>query len=436
MYCVQCGTRNPEDARFCKQCGRPMEPPEERPAQSAEAAHAPEPSPAVMTPDPEARFRELLNQAFRHYDRGEYEAAREACRDALDLKPDSAEAHALLSTLFERMGDLERAIAERERVLELNPSSLADREKLEALRKGQAQIGQRRILSARLPQPGFWESPAGAAVAAVGAALVVMAVGFAILAYRERRADEEARRRETPPPVAATGSVPATPPSQTQPPAFTGAPPATTAQQTPQAGTPPILQNGNRAAVPSGMTAPLPIQPQGAPLERATAPSPPEDPRSAAYFDPTQPSGGTQSSGTTVSGGDRPPPQGPGRIEIVVGPQPGGPQNPSPNTPASGSSAQMESRNNAAIAQNLQMAGRYREAALAWERALAGAGDRAAGYHQNAALCYQRAGDKANARRHYLEAIQAYRDMIAGGGDRDEAEQGIRACEAGLKLVQ
>ena len=409
-----------------------MEPPDERaPSEATEQPSAAPVSAAEHVPDPEARYSELIAQAFRYYDREEFEAAREACRDALDLKPDAAEAHALLSTIYEHLGDIPKAIEERERVVELSPNSFADREKLAALRAGIAQVGgRRRIVSPRLPAPTFWDTPWGAAVAAVATALVVLIVGYGILAYRESRTPPNGKTGAPAPAV--SGTIPGTVSSP--------APPAAPAPAQPTAPQQPPMQPQQQPAQartpeppPSQAVSPLPITPQTPPLEARTRESQPPS-ANGGFFDPSQPAPGQgsptpqQPSGSTAN-------PGPGRIEIVVAPRPGGSELPSPNAPST-TTPQMESRNNAAIAQNLQLAGRYREAAQAWERALAGAGDDAPRYHQNAALCYHRTGDKANARRHYSEAIRLYRDRIAAGGDREAAEQGIRACEAGLKLTQ
>jgi tetratricopeptide (TPR) repeat protein len=440
MYCVECGTKNPDDARFCKQCGRKMEPAGDAPAEPQSEA-APRSAAAEHILDPEARYKELLAQGFRHYDRGEFDGARDACRDAVDLRPDGTDAHALLSTCYERLGDIEKAIAERERVLELNPASIADREKLEALRTGITQVAPRRILSPRLKANGFWDSPAGAALAAVAAALVVIAVGYGVVTYREQRTRHSAPGSGTPP-GGAVGSTSAGNPAPAMPPGFSGATPAAQPQTplaTSAAQQPPA--SGARTGFPQGDLGPLPLRPQQPRLEAQASPAEP-DTGSGGFFDPGAGSASPPANprvansagpGSGSATGSSP---GPGRIEIVVAPQGPGPGNPSPNAPGGATSSQMESRNNAEIARNLQLAGDYRRAAQAWERALAGAGDDSARIHQAAALCYQRVGDNPNARRHYGEAIQDYRDLMSAGKAKEAAEQGIRTCEAGLKVCQ
>lgn len=428
MYCVECGTKNPDDAKFCKQCGRTMELPD--------AASSPAPPAAAQAPlaehvvDPEAKYKELLARGIRLFDRGQLEEAREACRDALDLSPDGTDARALLSTIHERLGDIDAAIAERERILQLNPASIADREKLDALKTGITQATSRRIVSARLRPETFWDRPAGAAVAAVGAALIVIAVGYAVLAYRDARTrdlDPNTGTLTAPP---QQGQSAAANPTPAMPPSFSGAP--ATQQPPPQpssteasAPAPDVRQPTSPAGTGLG---PLPVMPQQPALETQTSPSSP--PSGSSFFDPAP------SASNTGTASAAPPASNPGRIEIVVAPQGAGLSDSSPNASSSSAGPRMESNNNAAIARNLQLAGRYKEAAQAWERALAAAGDDAAKFHQSAALSYQRTGDYANARRHYNEAIAAYRDLIAAGKAGDTAEQGIKTCEAGLKVCQ
>lgn len=432
MYCVECGTRNPDDAKFCKQCGRRMEPldPERAPAAQQEPVVAP----SLAPHDPEARYKELLALAFRHYDNAEYDAAMIACKGALELKPDSTDGHALLSTIYERQGDRDQAIAEREKVLALNPASIADREKLEALRSGIAQVAPRKILSARRPEPTFWDTPAGAAAAAVAVTLVVVIVGYAFSVYRDRTArdappiqpgtvassglQQPAQQNPTP---AMSGQPGAVSPQSQQPPVQNPQPPPTASQQ-PAAG----------VLTPGGME-PLPIRPSPPPLGDNNARTG-QGAQDGGFFDPGRDNRSGTGSGAAGAETQPTPQPNPGRIEIVVSPQGGGggggaPAPPS-NPPAGG--ANTDSRYHAALAMDLQLKGDYRRAAQSWERALEGAGDDRPGIHQKAALCYQRTGDMANARRHYNEAIKGYRDQVAAGRNVEAATQAIKACEAGL----
>ena len=430
MYCVECGTRNPDDAKFCKHCGRRMEPPEvERAGDEHPASPAPAPEPVR---DPETRYKELLALAFRHYDNGEYDTAIIACNGALELRPDSTDVHALLSTVYERLGDREKAIAERERVLELNPASIADREKLEALRSGITQVTPRKILSARRPEPSFWDTPAGAAAAAVTVTLIVVVVGYAVSLYRDRSA------RTSPP--APQGTVPASVPQQPQNPnpVMSGQTPIQQPQQ-PAAQNqqpPPTMaqQPAPQAQTPAGMQ-PMVINPTTPPLEPDRR-QPRAGSSDGGFFDPgrnERPSAGTDTTGADAQPARQP---NPGRIEIVVSPQGSGNGNApvNANPPAGGSST--DSRHHATLAMDLQLKGDYRRAAQSWERALEGAGDDRPGIHQKAAICYQRTGDIANARRHYNEAIKAYQDQIAMGRNVEVATEAIKACQAGLAALR
>ena len=87
------------------------------------------------------------------------------------------------------------------------------------------------------------------------------------------------------------------------------------------------------------------------------------------------------------------------------------------------------------IARRHQMAGNYREAIEAYQQALPTAPSQGE-VHQQIAICYLRLSDKANARTHFQQAIQAYRLQIQRGQNVDAAHEGIRACEQGLKLCE
>jgi Tfp pilus assembly protein PilF len=432
MYCVECGTKNPDDARYCKQCGRRMEPAEPRAAESAEAAAPPAP-PAHALPDPEARYKELLALAFRHYDHAEYDAATLAIVGALDLRPDSTDAHALLSTVYERQGERDKAIAEREKVLALNPASIADREKLEALRSGIAQVAPRRIMSSRRPEPTFWDTPGGAAAAAGMVTLIVVVVGYAVTLYRDRAA--------RPAPQIRPGSLAQwSPPGWNRPaagPAMASAGPISSGQpQTPGTARGPaanqLPQAPGAGSSPSAMVEPLPVRPTSPPLAQDARP-PDAGVRDGSFFEPGRDGRPDPATAPPVGSGQSPPPNT-GRIEIVVSPQGGAATTP-PTNPNPGG-ANMESRNHAALAYDLQLKGDYKRAAAAWERALEGAGDDAPGLHLKAALCYQGMRDAGGARRHYTEAINGYRSQIASGRNVEAATQAIRSCEAGLAAIR
>jgi len=86
-------------------------------------------------------------------------------------------------------------------------------------------------------------------------------------------------------------------------------------------------------------------------------------------------------------------------------------------------------------AQEYQKAGNYSEALNAYRQALAQAefkGD----ILQQMAICHLRLGDKANARQHFLQAINEYERQIQQGYEVENARQGILACQNGLRLCE
>jgi tetratricopeptide (TPR) repeat protein len=87
------------------------------------------------------------------------------------------------------------------------------------------------------------------------------------------------------------------------------------------------------------------------------------------------------------------------------------------------------------VARRHQMAGNYREAIATYEQALPTAPSPGE-VHQQIAICYLRLGEKANARTHFQQAIQAYQEQIRRGQQVEAAREGIRACEQGLKLCE
>ena len=100
MYCIDCGTKNPDGARFCMECGMRMPVRDARPAAvdvgpTAESApHDSPPSAAPRAEEEEASSaKDLILSAFRHFEGGRHEEARALCARAIALEPGYAEAH-------------------------------------------------------------------------------------------------------------------------------------------------------------------------------------------------------------------------------------------------------------------------------------------------------------------------------------------------------
>ena len=125
MFCTACGTKNQLNSNFCKQCGQALE--KTAPAKISEADF----DHALPV---EEQVDALLERAYRLRKTGDLGGAVALCNEVLELRPTSTSAHSLLGQLYEAQGDKPRAIAALERVLEINPGSIADRVKLDELR--------------------------------------------------------------------------------------------------------------------------------------------------------------------------------------------------------------------------------------------------------------------------------------------------------------
>ena len=166
MYCPDCGRRNEADAQFCSECGTRFAGARARPATSTREPH------------------ELVRQASELKDRGQLEVAIELCRRAVLTEPRHRGAHALLGLLYERKGQTASAIREYRVVLEIDPNSTAEREKLDILLHGDRDDTG----AAAVPMGGWraqpWYLPAlGAGVVA----LALIVIGGIALVNRGKR---------------------------------------------------------------------------------------------------------------------------------------------------------------------------------------------------------------------------------------------------------
>ena len=125
MFCTSCGTKNSEDGNFCKQCGLRLDKPAHNKISEQDFERA--------MPEDE-QVTSLLERAYIARKSGDRLGAIALCHEALDLRPTSTSCHSLLGQLYEQGGERELAIEQYEKVMALNPGSIADRVKLDELR--------------------------------------------------------------------------------------------------------------------------------------------------------------------------------------------------------------------------------------------------------------------------------------------------------------
>ncbi len=347
--------------------------------------------------DTRAQVERLMREAMSLYEQGRIEESLLACEGALALDDTYAPALSLKGLIHERRGQIREAIAAYERVQAVNPLSVSERARLEALRRSP------RAAVRPAPSRPLWQETLPVVLAFLGAGMILL-VGLALVLRWSAPAPvvESAR-----PAVAATEPIEPrpTPPPPTAPPP-TAEPPA----QPPQAIVPPLVVDPSRVAL-----APAEPAPRGA---IPTLPAPDENaerkPERTASANAKPASDSEVMPDVKVEETQR------GVYEIRV-------QRVSETPP------QRPSANPLTTAQNLQRAGNYREAIQAYLQALPSAPNPAE-VHQQIATCYLRLGDKANARTHFQQAIAEYERQIQAGREVEAARQGIAACQNGLLL--
>ena len=144
MKCPNCGINNGRTNKFCRECGQKLEGLEEISEQVEAVEQA-----AVARPLDDVALGEELFSIMRLYEDGDLDtAASGRINDIIERSPDSASAHSIKALVCERKADLaasrgdtpasngylQQAVAEYETIIDLNPGSAADREKLVRLR--------------------------------------------------------------------------------------------------------------------------------------------------------------------------------------------------------------------------------------------------------------------------------------------------------------
>lgn len=430
MQCGKCKSVNDDDSRFCKRCGQYL--------YQAE-------NDKQKRPDEQIRVGELIYAAYKHKESGRIDEAILACQGALTLNDQSSSAHTLMASLYEMRGDMDLAIEEYRKVLQVEPGNLGVKEKISYLDN---------ILMAPVHEPGKFQlnieslRPYLPAISAAVSLCVILLAGFLLIrSTRKTTVVSPERSVET---------------SQSQP--------VQPAQQGPQ-GYPQqaTLEQQQAYPTPEQIHNPQTAQPQTAAVPAPPAPSNPVRNNSGARDSirrgippirlPTmiQPTSVAPSGTPIISPVDSRsaiPATGSGSPVIVpvngngFQPQYTQPEPPNVSQPSIVYHAPKPSTNGAGAvspiqpvqdpeerAMQLQGAGRYDDAIRAYQSVVKKSSDKGRIYQQMA-ISYQRVGKNQQAIDSYKKAIQAYRDQLASGRDAAEVQRDIRACEAGLQVSQ
>jgi tetratricopeptide (TPR) repeat protein len=415
MFCTQCGAYNTDDSRFCHQCGHRLQPERKMPPLDESVFQ-------LDSPEQQQKIQQLLDEALTHESQGRLHEAALACEGVLVLDPANTSAHSLLGLIYEKQGDLQKALAEYEKVVALNPDSVADRAKLEEVR---------RRLHMPSPRPPQEEPNQAPLLIAIFVAVGLFVLGLAAMNY-------QARPRSSPAPTQTPAVTQSAPPAAYSPynwyaPAAPGYAPPPVPQM------PPLKPDNLSVAPPRERSA----EQQGSATRAERTPLPPLPPitvvPSQSAATPSNRSHGRTSSPEPSTGGSVVMPdvalqpgaggQTPERqpvMEITVRPGTGGNGGVVAPPPPS-----MESEDLMRVAQQHQLAGRYREAIPLYQKALQGATDKGFIYQQ-IGLCYQRLGELDSARNAYQQAIAEYERQIAANQNVERARRGLEAAKQGL----
>jgi tetratricopeptide (TPR) repeat protein len=158
MKCPKCGTYNGKTNKFCRECGLHL-------AWVVEDENLRQDSADAVSED--VVLGEALADVYDCYESGDLDVALAGAEKIANGNPDSTSAHGILALIYERKGEIELeagdsgaarhfltlGLAEYEKIIDLNPDSAADREKLSALRvrlnggAAQASLTPRRLTS-------------------------------------------------------------------------------------------------------------------------------------------------------------------------------------------------------------------------------------------------------------------------------------------------
>ncbi len=459
MYCSSCGAKNGAESNYCRQCGYKME-------------RAPTPKLSEEEFDralpEEQQVTALLERAYRRRKDKDVAGAIAICQEVLQIRPNSTTAHGLLGQLYEQRGDRDLAVEQYERVLKLNPGSIADRVKLDDLKDG---VGSRQPTKGVLPKVVVVDHDGapfrGAMLWGVGFCILLIVFGAALAVAFNRRDDRvssdvatlnraskssgdsarmvqssgDARVTTTEKPRAdalANSSRDGTPTSNAAgvgsasgyvwpgPGVQFSAPPIYVLPQ--NYGTQQIS-----AAAPARTVRVKPVV-NNAPLsERSPADTDQgserihlkvtESPAANSHDVTIQVPKRDDGKGDVKPGGSR---QVAGMIKVT-----------SHNTvvdPSAAASPDSDASGLISIGQEKMNKTDYGGAIQAFRKSLAGANDESAYVYEQMGHCYQARNENKNAVTMYERGRDEYRKLITAGKQIDRANGGIRICENGIKI--
>lgn len=222
MICPECSATNGETNRFCRECGFRLE---------GVPGSAGQEGQADVRRDEVALGQELF-KVWQLFEAGELDGALREGEAIVRRSPESASAHSLVALIYERKAEQELArggtdgalpyfrlaIAQYERIVDMNPDSTADREKLASLRAristqrapdaAPALAGLRAVVRAVPPQ--FLAAFAGFLAVLVVLIVLIPGGGKGSVKGSRDALDRESGRVGVP----ATQSVPVAPPER------------------------------------------------------------------------------------------------------------------------------------------------------------------------------------------------------------------------------
>ena len=447
MFCTECGEKNLAESNFCKRCGHKTEPLSEKSASGKVSEEA-----YIRALPDDERVTALLERAYSLKASGDAVGAIKACEEAISITPDSASAHSLLGQLHASQGNVEPAIRAYEAALALNPGDIADRMKLDELKRGDLPILNHANLKSTLPlssaplivERTTFSSPL---VPALLGLTVLLLGGICIALWRDTG------QKTVPVVVANTGNSPST--NQERPiipnSVFTPTlPPNVPAKEQVTGNNKPETQHPNQGAENKVKENAQPSMPDASPTRNPTpstrTPLPPKVKAEVRVREKLD--GGENVTGTSAD-----------TMKIVIDASQGNQArrtekpNKSNNNPAAKTNSNdhivvveanegnktfggNNTRSARLIADDLKLKGDYTRAIPQYQKALSGAGDESGYLYQQIGYCYQRRGDKAAAKSNYERAAGEYRRQLASGRQPEDAKNGLRSVETSLKLCE